>query len=265
MPSIQSKSISVQGARLHYQEAGSGTALVFIHGFGLDLRMWDSQFFEFSKKYRAIRYDLRGFGKSDLPVEGEPYRHHDDLKAMLDQLGIDKVVLVGLSLGGRIATAFAIDYPDRVAGLVLVDSVLEGYAMKDYVMTHIYDAAKEGKMQEALQSWYEHPTFETAREKEEVSGPLRQMIEEYSGWHFVHKNPMLPMSPPCIDQLDKIRARTLVIVGEKDLPDMRDISDLLHQKIAGSTLEIIPMAGHMSNMEQPEEFNRILGAFLEWK
>lgn len=257
------KMIKVNRAKLYCEIAGAGLPVVFIHGFSLDTRMWDGQFTTFAKDHQVIRYDLRGFGRSDLPVEGDLYNHHVDLAALLDSLGIEKAVLVGLSLGGRVATSFTLFYPERVLGLVLVDSVLEGYVMKDYEMEHVYEAARNRSISSALELWYEHPTFETTRRQRKTAVPLKRIIMDYSGWHFTHKNPWLPSKPPAIERLNEIQAPTFVIVGEDDRSDFQETSSILHRNIPHSKFLSIPDAGHMSNMDQPAVFNEALHAFLK--
>ena len=119
--------IEVNGTRLYYEMAGAGDAVVFLHGFTLDTRMWDDQFERFAEQYHVIRYDLRGFGQSAVPTDA-PYAHFDDLKALLDALGIEQAHLVGLSKGGGVALDFALAFPTYVRGLVLIDSILGGFS-----------------------------------------------------------------------------------------------------------------------------------------
>ena len=98
---VQSGLAEVNDTCLYYEVAGTGPPLVLIHGFTLDTRMWDDQFEAFSKHYRVVRYDMRGYGQSALPVLGEDYSHVDDLRALLDHLGITKTHVIGLSKIGR--------------------------------------------------------------------------------------------------------------------------------------------------------------------
>src|SRR5262245_57108437 len=116
---VQSGFADIPGARLHYEVAGSGEPLVLIHGFTLDMRMWDDQFASLARHFQVVRYDLRGFGKSSMPTT-EPYTHADDLKALLDCLNIERAHVLGLSMGGSIAINFALNYPAMVDRLVLV-------------------------------------------------------------------------------------------------------------------------------------------------
>ena len=115
--------ITVDNARIYYEAAGSGEPVLFVHGDKLDMRMWDAQFDLFSKGYLTLRLDLRGFGKADKP-DGSAFRHADDIAALLDQLNIDMVHIVGHSMGGGIAVDFSVEYPERVRGLVVVSPLL---------------------------------------------------------------------------------------------------------------------------------------------
>ena len=97
--SADSGLVPVDGGKLYYEAAGTGEPLVFVHGFTLDARMWDDQWEGFSDRYRVVRYDVRGFGRSDLP--SGLHGHHTDLRAVIDHLGLVRPHLVGLSMGGH--------------------------------------------------------------------------------------------------------------------------------------------------------------------
>ena len=114
------------GAQLAYEVAGDGPAVVLIHGFGLDMRMWDPQVRALAAGFRVVRYDCRGFGASGPLDPAVPYTHAGNLVALLDHLDIGEAVLAGLSFGGRVALQAALAAPDRVRGLALLDAVLDG-------------------------------------------------------------------------------------------------------------------------------------------
>ncbi len=120
------------GARLYYESAGNGDPIVFLHGGFLDRRMWDEQFPFFAQQYQAIRYDMRGAGKTETVPSTEPYTHYQDLYHLLHELlPLQKVTLIGLSLGARAALDFAIEYPELVQKLVLVSPSIGGYEFLD--------------------------------------------------------------------------------------------------------------------------------------
>jgi pimeloyl-ACP methyl ester carboxylesterase len=258
---IKKSSVSINGTELYCESAGSGMPLIFIHGYSLDHRMWDNQFSFFAEKYHVLRYDLRGFGKSALP-DGTPYSHHEDLKALLDHFNIPQAVLIGLSMGGRVATDFTLQYPEYVSALIPVDSVLHGYKNQFFFAEKVAIAAKERGAEAAKHPWLDHELFAPANAKPEVAVRLREMIHDFSGWHWINPNPWIPLSPPSLTQLHKITTPTLVIVGEQDLQDFHIIAGMLTENISGAKKAVIPNACHMSNMEEPTVFNSVVEKFL---
>ena len=114
----------MNGASLYYEILGEGEPLVLLHAGIADRRMWDEQFGAFAERYRVVRYDRRGFGRSAL-VE-DPYSHHDDLRGLLDHLGIERASFVGCSMGGGAVIDFALSNPERARALVLVGSAVSG-------------------------------------------------------------------------------------------------------------------------------------------
>ena len=121
MPSAQGFA-DVEGTRLYYQSMGEGAPIVLLHGFSIDHRMWDGQMAALSAAHRVVRCDLRGFGQSPPPTT--PYANADDLKALLDHLGIARAVILGLSMGGGVAINFALAYPEATRALVVAGSTL---------------------------------------------------------------------------------------------------------------------------------------------
>ena len=253
----------VNGTRLYYEIAGAGQALVFIHGFSLDRRMWDTQFNLFAERFRTLRYDVRGFGRSALPKPGEPYSNSADLRALMAHLHIDSAHLVGITMGGSIATEFAIEHPQNIDTLVTVDASVSGW---DWPNGHPIQAAvertKEAGLAAGKKIWLEHPLFAPANERPVVAAHMKAIIDDYSGWHFTNEFTVTAPEPPAIERLDQITVPTLVILGELDAPDFFEIADRMTAD-ARATVHRIPGVGHMSNMEAPVEFNDILLSFLE--
>jgi pimeloyl-ACP methyl ester carboxylesterase len=261
-----SATAKLNGTEIYYEVLGSGPPLVLIHGFTLDTRMWDDQVQAFAQHYQVIRYDLRGYGRSALPA-GTPYTHHGDLRALLDYLGLQGAHIVGLSLGGAIAVNFAIAYPEATRSLIAVDvSGLPGVDWPEEVsrwFAGIYSAARDGDLELAKERWLATGWFIPASEKAQVAARLKQIVSDYSGWHLSNPDPRIDLDPPANTRLGMISAPTLVIVGERDLPFYnRPIADILEQSILHAQKVIIPGAGHMSNMEEPEIFNRTVLEFL---
>lgn len=240
--------------RIYYEVAGSGEAIVLIHGFSLDHRMWQPQTEFFSKNHQVITYDVRGFGKSSLPKH--PYNHAADLRALLDHLNIQRAHLVGLSMGGRIATNVAITYPDMVKTLVLMDAALEGYPSEVDWDVH----AKEEGLENAKKNWLSHELFSTSSPK--VIAALSLIVKDYSGWHWLHNDIQEPAAIPARERLKEISKPTLIIVGEKDLSYFHNIAQVLATGIPGAQKVIVPDVGHMVNMEAPERVNKLLADFI---
>lgn len=237
--------------------------LVFIHGNTLDSAMWNAQIRYFNRNYSTLVYDMAGFGKSSPPAE--IYSRHEDLRSLLDELNISKVILIGLSLGGDVALDFALEYKDRVNGLVLVDSGLGGYELSQEFQSEwqqVEQLARSGKLNEAKRLWLSNSVFKTTMDDPNTRKDLTRIIDNYSGFFWtnnpVHKRPEVRARY----RLETIDIPTLIIAGENDSEDFLKVAELLHNSIRNSTLQIIPKAGHMSNMDQPEEFNRLVDEFI---
>jgi pimeloyl-ACP methyl ester carboxylesterase len=254
----------VNGTRLYYESAGSGQAVVFVHGFTLDTRMWDDQFVPLARRFRAIRYDLRGFGKSALPTD-QAYSHVDDLNSLLDCLDVPQAHLVGLSKGGAVALDFALEYPQRTQTLVLIDTVLGGFHWSPEGSARdglVWQRAREAGIPAAKESWLTHPLFAPAQRQPAVAARLVRIVDEYSGWHFIHANPERGLEPPAAQRLGELGMPVLAMVGEHDIPDFRQITDLVCQQVPQAKRLVVPGVGHMANMEAAELVTEAVLAFL---
>jgi 3-oxoadipate enol-lactonase len=254
----------INAGQLYCQMDGKGLPVVLLHGFSLDLRMWEEQSAALTDRFRVIRYDMRGFGRSSLP-SAKAYSHADDLHELLSRLNATPAHVVGFSNGGRIAIRFALAYPQAVRSLTLVDSVLDGHAWStDWISLWgpIENTAKAGDMPAAKRLWLEHPLFAPARERSDLATRLSEMVQDYSGWHWVNADPGVAPGAPAIKRLNEIRVPSLIVVGERDLLDLHRIADTLASGIVGAVRVQIPGVGHMSNMEAPLDFNRHLLDFL---
>lgn len=255
----------VNGTRLYFETLGSGEPLVLIHGNALDTRMWDDQFEAFAETYQVIRYDMRGFGKSALPTE-ENYSEAADLKALLQYLELTHAHILGLSLGGAIAIDFALAYPKEIKTLIAVDSGLRGYEWKKGFGEYYAEVLSKGEasgIEAARQHWMSAELFSPAMEHPNVAEHLRKISLDYSGWHWINnQDNILLLDPLPIQQLHNIHVPTLIIVGERDLPDFHAVADILQKGISNASKVVMPGVGHMSSIEAPEDFNEIVLSFL---
>jgi pimeloyl-ACP methyl ester carboxylesterase len=255
----------IPGGRLYYELSGSGDPVVLIHGFTLDRRMWNDVTPRLIERHTVLACDLRGFGKSSLPNAGEPYAHREDIRALLDGLGLERVHVVGHSIGGHQALELTLAYPERVRSYAGIDvSGLGGIPFPPETMTgfsEINSAGKSGDLAKAKAIWSEFAWFAPARERPEVRAALDAMLESYSGWHWQNQSPQQFLAPPPAERLAEIRPPALVVVGERSLPYNHEVADRLVAGIAGCRRALIPGSGHMEPMEAPEETARVLLEF----
>jgi 3-oxoadipate enol-lactonase len=259
---IEENYCPVSNGRLFFLKAGIGPPLLFLHGFCLDHRMWEGQINYFSDRYTCVSVDLRGFGKSSLPTD-QSYSNHEDLNELFAFLEINQpAVLVGLSMGARVAVNFALTYPQKTSAIILADGAIDGFTFNDFNLTHIYSAGKELGVLVANRMWLDHPIFESARKNTVVLQKLTEQLLSYSGWHWTNKNPGRILTPPAIEQLRKITMPTLILIGQLDIPDFKALAQLLNNQIKHSSKIEISGAGHMCNMEKQDIFNDLVNQFL---
>lgn len=251
------------GDRLNYDEIGEGFPLVLIHGHTLDRRMWAAAVPALvAAGYRVILPDMAGHGLSGPPPEGSTPA--GDLAELLQGLGIDRAVIAGLSLGGAVAVNFALRYPNMCAALIPIDSALFGYRYTDWPSSKPYvTIAKTEGLSKALDGWMADPLFAPAMATP-AAAQIRAIIQEFPGvtWLGSSPSPVLP-GPLDAERLAEITAPTLVLIGEHDLPDFQRISARLAEQIPGAHRRVIPGAGHLLPMEQPDAFVAALLPFLD--
>jgi len=267
---VETGRAEVDGGRLYYETSGNGPAIVLIHAGFLDLRMWDPQIPVFSKTNRVIRYDVRGFGKSD--IARNTYSDYKDLRALLYHLRVKTASLVGVSNGGRIAADFAVEYPSMLDHLVLVSPGMSGYKSsgpEEDKMWEEFDkqmkpqeiADREGRAVDAVEmdvnAW---ASAQTPVNRERI----RQVALD--NFHVHVENPwklQVPPEPRTFQRLPQIRTPTLVIIGDRDVPPQILLTDNIHSHIPGSKRVLIPGADHIVNMSKPDEFNITVLEFLK--
>jgi pimeloyl-ACP methyl ester carboxylesterase len=255
----------VNGACLYYEIAGAGHPLILNHAGIADSRMWDEQFAAFAERYRVVRYDVRGCGRSNDPPG--PFSGRGDLYGLLTALGIARAHLVGLSIGGSIILDFAVEHPEMVTALVPVAAGLGGYAYtgrgeQEEALEAAIAAGDYARANEIdLQVWVDGPR----RAPDQVPPGVRERVREMNAGIYAqlpNQGEPQRMDPPAAARLGEIHAPTLVIVGDADVPYILDIADVLAAEIPGARKVVIPGVAHMVNMERPAEFNRLVLDFL---
>ncbi|KAA3646270.1 MAG: alpha/beta fold hydrolase [Chloroflexi bacterium] len=260
--------IESQATNIYYQVEGQGPPIVLIHAGIADHRMWDAQIPALSEHYQVMRYDVRGFGKSNNPA-GE-YNDHLDLLALLDELKVDRAAIVGASNGGRIALDFALAFPSRLSSLVLIGASVSGHQVADEIVQGwgpidaAFDAGDlEAAAEATMQMWLAGPHRSLDAISSDIQAHVKQMLlDTYALPEEMDEGDSLPLEPLAFTRLEDIAAPTLVLVGEKDFDDKVALSRILVQRIPQAQLELIPDTAHLPNMEKPVEFTRILERFL---
>ncbi|MBD0724960.1 hypothetical protein B6A10_07200 [Flavobacterium sp. L1I52] len=263
--------VEVGNAKLYYEELGKGEPLIFIHGHSFDHSEWDPQFFEFAKKYRVIRYDCKGYGYSDMPKEGLEFLHVEDLLKVMDYLKIKKAHLVGLSMGGFIATDFLALHQDRLlsvtmasGGVFPVPGPSEPWTKEQLLVrrAEIEKMEKAGTMNQKWE-WLNALMRKGGSNLEQIRRAVWDMIYKWDQWQPLHVEPRLVLGNDVIPLLkkQKITVPVMVLTGEVD----KNNRNKLLECVPAAKQVIVPNAGHVSNLENPEAFNRLVMEFLKNK
>ncbi|HLI82225.1 MAG TPA: alpha/beta fold hydrolase [Candidatus Binataceae bacterium] len=255
------------GAKLYFEVCGEGPALVFIHAGVSDHRMWDPQVEAFASKFKVIRYDLRGFGKSTMPKESFALR--DDLLAVLRHLGIDRAALVGCSMGGATAIDFTLEHPEMVTALVPVGAGVSGWndwsEESGKLMAEMTSAVRAGDTDAAFEIsaryWIDGPSRDASRVDPTYRERSRMLHRQNFSLELFQHNEV-PLNPPAIERLGEIKCPTMVVIGDSDAQDLRKVAQHLAAEISGATLMTIADGAHLPSLEHPMEFDRLLAQFL---
>ena len=248
---------------LHAVETGareSREVVAFLHGFALDGRMWAPQTAALASTYRTLAIDLPGFGRSRY-IEGHTPMVAEIL-TVLDLRGIERLHLVGASLGAAVAVDVALVHGDRVRSLVLADPLLLGVPTPIPSWERSEDLARAGDVKGAVEHWLADPVFDGARTRPAVWAEIREMIVGYDGGHWAGTSRLRWASKTPGERLAQLGVPTLVLVGERDTPGFQAMADEYARAIPGARQQRIPGAGHVSNLEEPEVFTRLLREFF---
>lgn len=244
------KQVAVLGGSLHVEEQGSGPAIVLLHGWALDARVWTRQFGRLTDKFRLIAPDRRGFGRSTAP----PGLGHEpqDILDLLDQMHIDQCVLWGMSQGGRVAQRFAAKHSDRLSGLILQSAPMDGVApppASEAIPIEAYtQLAHQGDLNTLRQKWLAHPIMKC----DDLSSQsvVASMVASYDARDL---NAPGDMGRPC-EGLAGVQVPTLVTVGTAETNWLISTAKKISSCISRSTLQVINDAGHFSNLTHPEVY-----------
>ena len=252
------------GTRLRYRDEGAGSPLVFVHGWTLDLEVWNPQAAALAGSLRVVRYDRRGFGLSD----GAPGIAADleDLANLLDRLDIVAPTLVGLSQGARVALAFALRQPDRVAGLVLdgpPDEVGDPAAAgdEDFSIVEYRALVRERGVDAFRDSWRAHPLMRLYGGNPAAAELIGRMLARYPA-RDLQNAASIPPPPAGPTALARFAKPVLVVNGEFDTPIRRRAGEALARALPLAERIVLPGAGHLPNLDNSNAYNEAIQAFL---
>ena len=258
--------LNFRGIEIVYDDQGQGVSIILLHGFPFDRSMWREQIdFLSACGYRVIAPDLRGLGETK--ASGEISAMEDmarDVAALMDELKVERAVICGLSMGGYVAFAFLRKYPQRLKGLILADT--RPGADNDEAKANREKVARiaetEGTGAIADLQIPNLITEETRRHHLEVEAFIRRMIDAATPQGIAAASRGMALRPDSTDMLANIHCPTLVIVGEHDVLTPPSVAQDYAAKIPGAQYIVIPSAGHLSNLEQPESFHQAISGFL---
>ncbi len=258
--------IPVNNFHLSYDDVGDGKIpIIFLHGYPFDKKMWQGQLDFLAASYRLIACDIRGFGKSidektDLSID----LFTEDLITFMDRLNIDKAIICGLSMGGFIALNALKRFPERFQSLILCDSQCiadtvevkeKRYEIIDEIKSHGVTNFNEGFIKSVFHK-------DSLTDKKDLVEHLRNIVFSNSENIIMKGLVALAERTQTCSILNDISIPTLIICGREDEVTPLVQSEFMHEKIKGSILQVVENAGHVSNLEQPHEFNIHLASFL---
>jgi pimeloyl-ACP methyl ester carboxylesterase len=245
--------VEVRGARLRVRTAGTGPAVLLVHGWALDLDMWTPQFATLANRYRLIAFDRRGFGLST----GAPGIEHDlaDIEQLLAKLALEQIAIVGMSQGARVALRWALRSPHRTTCLVLDGPPPDG----EITLAAYRELVRGGGIEAFRRQWLDHPLMRLHTHDARARTLLREMVNRYPGHDLLADSTEHLAAVGNLEQLD---LPVLIINGEHDSRARIAVGTELARELRDVRHAVIPAAGHLSNLDNPGAYNAVLGEFF---
>lgn len=253
--------LEIRGARLRVRTAGEGPAVLLIHGWALDLDMWAPQFAALASCYRLIAFDRRGFGLSS----GTPGIEDDlaDLEALLATIGVDRVAVVGMSQGARVALRWAIGNPARITSLVLDgpprDLLSVDRRQGEITLAAYRELVRNQGIDAFRKEWLDHPLMQLHTHDARTRALVREMVARYPG------HDLLADDSPHVARIGDLRqldSPVLIVNGEYDSDTRIGAGAELARALPQARLAVIPGAGHLSNLDNPAAYNKVLSEYV---
>ena len=261
----------VNGVELYYEVHGSGPWLVLVHEFAGSYKSWQPQLETFARAFRVLVYNCRGYPPSSVPPDVAAYSQElsiEDLRQLLDHLGIDRACLGGFSMGGSIVLSFALAHPGRVRALILAGTGTGSGDKRQFLEEFgaIADRFEREGVRRVAEDYLRGPTrIQLVRKDAAMWQKFHADFVELSSVGLANTLRGVQLRRPTMYELEarlrQLRVPTLVIVGEEDTPAL-DASRFLSTTIPDATLTMLPRTGHTLNLEEPAAFNRTVLDFL---
>ncbi len=258
--------LETNGARIYFEAEGPGEPIVLVHAGVADLTMWDGQVAALRDDYRVIRYDTRGYGRTE--TEAVSFSNRADIAALLDHLGESAVHVVGLSRGGMIALDFTLEHPDRVRSLTVAAGGIGGRMSPAEPPESTWEEPErliEAKDWDGISEWETAYWADGPGQPRDRVPDVRAKVYDWILTNYraeKEEGQPQPLTPPAAERLGDLRAPLLVLAGTLDDPGTTESMRFLAQAVPGARYEELETA-HLINLEQPERFNRVLREFLD--
>ena len=261
------------GVALHYEETGAGTPLVFVHEFGGDARSWEPQLRYFSRLYRCIAYNARGYPPSDVPEDFDRYsqeRARDDIRSVLDALHIERAHVVGLSMGAFATLHFGLAYPQRALSITVAGGAYGSHPAHYKQFQHDSRANAERIQREGMAKFV--ASYGIGPQRVQLQNKDPRAFAEYLAQFHEHSglgaaNTLLgvqcrrPSFYDLVEPMKKMTVPTLVMIGDEEEPCL-EANLLIKRCIPTAGLAVLPRSGHAINLEEPAVFNQLLESFF---
>ncbi len=261
------------GVQLYFEETGAGRPVIFVHEFAGDLRSYELQMRHFGKRYRSIAFNARGFPPSDVPEQVASYsqaRAADDILAVLDHIGERQAHVVGLSMGGFATLHFGLRHPERALSLCIGGCGYGAEPDKRETFRAEADVIADMIRRDGMTAFAERYAYGPTRVQYQNKDPrghaeFKAMLAEHSAVGSANTQQGVQKERPSlyslVEEMKRITVPTLIVTGDEDWPCLLP-GILMKQSIPSAALAVMPNSGHAINIEEPEEYNRIVGDFL---
>ena len=255
--------LDVGGAKIYYETRGNGPALVLVHDGLLHREVWNEQWETYSKSYRVIRYDRRGYGRSEAAKQ--PYSEIEDLHALLAHLRVSRAALIGSSAGSGLVMEYALAHPQIIERLILVGPVVGGLSFSEHFNNrnreNFRPLAERRDMAGTIARWAQDP-YIIAGNNESARRRMQELLTQ-NPQNIAHPSNFAKSPPrPTLARLGEISAPTLIIVGEADIPDVHAHAGAIQAGIPKAKRMVLPGTGHLPYLERPDAFNAPVLRFL---